>query len=653
MNFFEHQDQARKNTQWLVALFALSVVCIIVAIYIVALIAFGQSHRWAGMALWQPQIFWTIAIPTLLVIAAGSGYKLLTLRQGGKVIAQEMGGCLVTAGTIDPSEQKLLNVVEEMAIAAGISVPAVYVMNGEPGINAFAAGFTPNDAVIGVTRGCIETLSREELQGVIGHEFSHILNGDMRLNLNLVGVLNGILLIYLIGRVLLQTDQGYRSRDNKGNNLAMFGLALIAIGGIGLFFGRLIKSAVSRQREYLADASAVQFTRNPIGISGALRKIANHQYGALVRSPYAEENSHFFFGSALRFDFLGELFATHPPLEKRIQRLEGRSSAYAAAMPASPSANLQMGESSDTSMMGFAGGGTASPPVTAEIQAAAGQVVAQVGTVAPEHFAYAQKLVSRLPAGVQVGIRERQGAMAIVYNLMLDPQNSTVRQQQIEWLRKVEPADVFERTLQLSQEIEQLDVRMRLPLLDLTIPALRQSSATQCQQLFKCVQSLAKIDGQWSLTEFALYMVLCHRLQSCINPNLETKVQYTNLEEVWHDCLVVLSALARVGQTQPDAIAYAFRSGLSRLPGATQRELPQAPPACHLGDVKKSLEKLGLTTPKLKQAIVDACAHTVLLDNTITVQEAELLRAIVITMDCPLPPFLNASDRISKPTKTT
>lgn len=647
MNFFEHQDQARKNTQGLIALFGLSVICIIVAIYLVSLIAFGQARR--GFSLWQPQLFVTIAIPTIGVIAAGSFYKLLTLRQGGKVIAQEMGGRLVAAGTIDPSEQQLLNVVEEMAIASGISVPAVYVMNGEPGINAFAAGFTPNDAVIGVTRGCIDTLSREELQGVIGHEFSHILNGDMRLNLNLVGVLNGILLIYLIGRVLLES----RSRDSKGNNLAMFGLALVAIGGIGLFFGRLIKSAVSRQREYLADASAVQFTRNPIGISGALRKIANHQYRALVRSPYAEENSHFFFGSALNFNFLEKLFATHPPVEKRIQRLESRSAAYAATTPTASSASFQPVESGDSPIMGFAGGNAAQRSAKAEIQSEADLVVAQVGTVAPEHFAYAQKLVAQLPAGVQMGIRDQQGAIAIVYNLMLDLQNSTVRQQQIDWLRKVESVDVFERTLQLSQEIEQLDVRMRLPLLDLTIPALRQSSATQCQQWIKCVQSLAKIDGQWSLTEFALYMVLWHRLQPCISPNLETKVQYTNLEEVWNECLVVLSALARVGQTKPDQIAYAFRSGLSRLPGASQRELPQTPPACHLGDVKKSLEKLGLTAPKLKQSIVDACAHTVLLDNTITVQEAELLRAIVITMDCPLPPFLNSSDRISQPTKTT
>ncbi|WP_421656189.1 M48 family metallopeptidase [Leptothermofonsia sp. ETS-13] len=279
----------------------------------------GARSR-AGLGLWHPGLFWTVAIPTVVVIGVGSLYKLMVLSQGGSIITQEMGGRLITPDTPNPAEYQLLNIVEEMAIASGISVPAVYVLDGEPGINAFAAGFTPNDAVIGVTRGCMEILTRDELQGVIGHEFSHILNGDMRLNLRLVGVLNGILLIYILGRLAIEVRSG---RDRNGNGIALFGLALLIIGSVGLFFGRVIKAAVSRQREFLADASAVQFTRNPDGISAALRKIATHHSHSLVQSPYAEGNSHLFFGSALRFDLFGDLFATHPPLEERIHRLEG------------------------------------------------------------------------------------------------------------------------------------------------------------------------------------------------------------------------------------------------------------------------------------------------------------------------------------------
>jgi Zn-dependent protease with chaperone function len=291
MNFFEHQDRARQNTKMLIGLFVMAVMGMVFTIYIAALIAFGLFAQESVSILWYFNLFVLVAVPTIAVIGCGSYFKLVTLRQGGKVIAKDLGGRLVAHGTADPAEQQLLNVVEEMAIAAGISVPAVYVLDQEAGINAFAAGFTPNDAVIGVTRGTLDLLNRDELQGVIGHEFSHILNGDMRLNLRLVGLLHGILLIYIVGRVLFRSSGRSRSKE-KGDPFLLFGLALILIGGIGLVCGRLIKSAVSRQREFLADASAVQFTRNPAGIAGALLKISGHSRGALIHSPYAEVNSH-------------------------------------------------------------------------------------------------------------------------------------------------------------------------------------------------------------------------------------------------------------------------------------------------------------------------------------------------------------------------
>ncbi len=635
MNFFEHQDQARQNTKWLVGLFALSVLCIILMVYGAALFSFGMAARSrGGSGLWNPGLFWTVAIPTVVVIGMGSLYKLMVLSQGGSIIAQEMGGRLVTPDTPNPAEHQLLNIVEEMAIASGISVPAVYVLDRELGINAFAAGFTPNDAVIGVTRGCMENLSRDELQGVIGHEFSHILNGDMRLNLRLVGVLNGILLIYILGRLALEVRSG---RDRDGNGIALFGLALLIVGSVGVFFGRVIKAAVSRQREFLADASAVQFTRNPDGIMGALRKIASHHSHSLVQSPYAEENSHLFFGSALRFDLFGDLFATHPPLDERIHRLEAFSGKR-TSQPAIPSTSHSVSAAGDALVAGFSE--AAQPSAGATIQVSPDQVVEKVGTVSPEHCAYARALLSQLPDSLQQGIRERQSAIAIVYALLLDSQSSQLRKQQLEWLRQVEPSSVVDQTLQMVDFIDTLDASSRLPLLDLAVPALRQGSAEDCKRLFKCIHGLAGADGRWSLSEFALRSVLWHRLQPCINPKLDRKIQYNTLGQVWDDCLLLLSALAKVGQTGPDEIQYAFRSGVYRLPGISQLSLPETPPACNFRDMQKSLEKLGLASPKLKQVIVDACAHTVLLDNNVTIQEAELMRAIAITLDCPLPPFL-------------
>ncbi|WP_341525636.1 M48 family metallopeptidase [Nostoc sp. UHCC 0302] len=627
MNFFEHQDKARQNTQQLIGLFTLSIAVMILAIYIAALFLFRMAPRiW-----WHPGLFLYVAGITIIAIALASLYKILCLREGGSVIAQELGGRLLLPETADEQGRQLLNIVEEMAIASGISVPEVYLLESETGINAFAAGFTPNDAVIGVTRGSLQHLNRDELQGVIGHEFSHILNGDMQLNLRLVGLLHGILFIYLTGELLLRFRSS--SREDKGLPLWAFGLALMAIGGIGLLCGRLIKAAVSRQREFLADASAVQFTRNPNGMTGVLQKL--QQMDSRLVSPNAEAASHMFFSNALNPSFWEDIFSTHPPLTERIRRIGG---VKVRNVPSS-NRNQRTSSSPDSLVMGFASATNATTPE---------QVVNQVGSVAPEHFAHAQALLSKLPESLRLGVREQQSAMAIAFALALDTENLQIQERQITWLREVQPAEVVEKTLEFSSEIAQLDRNIRLPLVDLTIPTFRQNSAKDCQRLYKCLQGLVVATGSLSLWHFVLQLILWYRLQPCINPTSVTTVEFTSIEQIWSDSILVLSALARVGHSQPDAITYAFHSGVFRLPGAGQQEKVDTPVNCNLPEVKKSIDRLRLATPKLKQAIVDACAHTVLLDNKVTPSEADLLRAIAMTLDCPIPPFLNPQRGISK-----
>ncbi len=325
MDFFEQQDKARKNTKMLVVYFVLAVVCIIASVYLAILLIFhvtsakelppGTSPP--ELVLWDPRLFLYVVLGTIGVVAVGSLYKTLALSKGGSAVAESLGGRLVPADPGDPDERKLCNVIEEMAIAAGVPVPKIYVLDEENGINAFAAGHTPEDAAIGVTRGCMTLLSRDELQGVIGHEFSHILNGDMRLNLRIMGIIFGIVCLSVIGRVLIYS-RGGRGRQG-GNPMMYLGLALIVIGAIGLLFGRLIQAALSRQREFLADASSVQFTRNPAGLSGALQKIGGA--GSRIDSPHAGEASHMFFGNGLAKPFLGA-FATHPPLDERIRAID-------------------------------------------------------------------------------------------------------------------------------------------------------------------------------------------------------------------------------------------------------------------------------------------------------------------------------------------
>ncbi len=302
--------------------FAIAVVCIILSVYIASVLIFNgtSAYRQAGHAasefvVWDPAIFLYATLGTLAVVICGSLYQTAALAKGGSAVAESLGGRPIGVDTTDPDERRLRNVVEEMALASGVPVPSVYVLEDE-GINAFAAGHTPEDAAVAVTHGCMVLLNRDELQGIIGHEFSHILNGDMRLNIRLMGILFGILCLAVIGRLLLYP--GGRSGRDK-NPVMLLGIALIVIGAIGVFFGRLIQAALSRQRELLADASSVQFTRNPAGLSGALQKIG--LAGSRIASPHAGEASHMFFENGLSIPFLSML-ATHPPLGERIRAID-------------------------------------------------------------------------------------------------------------------------------------------------------------------------------------------------------------------------------------------------------------------------------------------------------------------------------------------
>src|SRR6202789_2648434 len=332
MDFFAQQEKTRKKTKWLVIYFILAVAAMIAAIYIAAVVIFSgvQLHQHRGnyyndqstpqISLWDPQIFLGVALGTIAIILIGSSYKTMALAAGGSAVSEMMGARLISSNTTDTDERKLLNVVEEMAIASGVPVPQVYVMDDEDGINAFAAGHKPGDATVTITRGCMKLLSRDELQGVIGHEFSHILNGDMRLNLRLMGTIFGILCLAIVGRVLLQALRGGRGKN--GAPIALIGLILFVIGYIGVFFGRLIQAAVSRQREFLADASSVQFTRNPNGITGALKKIGGlGENGSRLSHAHSEELSHMFFGNGISEAFIG-LLETHPPLTDRIRAFD-------------------------------------------------------------------------------------------------------------------------------------------------------------------------------------------------------------------------------------------------------------------------------------------------------------------------------------------
>jgi len=615
MNFFEQQDRARRRTGLLVVLFVAAVAAIISAVYVAALLALG------GDLVWEPDVFLAVTLVTVLIVAAGSTYRIITLSGGGAAVAAMLGGRKVTGAGADRGEQMLVNVVEEMSIAAGLPRPGIYVLNDEAGINAFAAGTRPDNAVVAVTRGCLNALTRDELQGVVAHEFSHILNSDMTLNIRLMGVLHGILVIGLIGELLVRSMRhsrpSGRRKGDAGAAIILFGLLLWLIGYIGVFFGNLIKAAVSRQREFLADASAVQFTRNPGGIAGALEKIARAT--ALLAAPQAAEASHLFFGQGVKAAFFG-LMATHPPLPERISRIRG---VPLAELPPTAAGAAVAGAAAGAA--GFAGGG------------AAAAVTASAGRLDEEHIAYAAALLQRLPDELRQTVREPFGALAVVFGLLLD-RDATVREQQLAWLTE-QHAPLAAEARALLPRLTAAGPQLRLPLAELAVATLRDLSAEQYAAFKPLAERLALWDGGVTVFEYALLRVVRQRLDAHFAPAGRPGVKYLSLAPVAQDVVVVLSALARAGSADAEQAGQAFAAGMQVLRVANVRGVLLAPSACGVTQVDAALDRLLLIAPGARQTLLAALAATAVADDRICPEELELLRAVAAALAIPVPPL--------------
>jgi Zn-dependent protease with chaperone function len=643
MDFFGHQDAARRKTGQLVVLFLLAVSAVVVAVYAAVRFLLFQTAAEDAVALpvFDPQLAGQVAFVTISVILVGSVYKTLALHAGGKAVASMLGGTELLPNSKEPGERRLLNVVEEMALAAGVPVPTVFVLEEEKGINAFAAGFSTSDAVIGVTRGAIEQLSRDELQGVIAHEFSHLLNSDSRLNLRLIGLLHGILVIAIIGRILLQGTTG---GDRKKGGLALFGLALLAIGGIGVFFGRLIKAAISRQREFLADASAAQFTRNPAGLAGALQRIATA--GSQLGTARAEEASHFFFANGLKNSFFSML-STHPPIEERVRRLDPALYPSLAELTSGRGPIRSQGHEADEDLaLGLTGrstepvaprldGGRASPATAAAV------LVGAVGQLQQRHIAYAQELRAGLPPELLAAAREPLSAQAIVLCLLLD-RDSKVRAHQSAALAAA-PTELKQEIARMAPLVQRCPRETHLPILDLSMPALGGMSEPQYRALRSWVDALAMADQRLELFELALQRALRRSLEQRFEGKGRTRELIHVLANVAKEISVLLSALAWSGHKgDPTGAQASFAVGVQELM-LEKIQLPNALlPAEHCGleAVDRALVELDRLIPRLKKPLLAACAATVATDRRVTVEEAELLRIIADTLGCPVPPLL-------------
>lgn len=642
MNFFEAQDKARRNTFWLVLLFALAVVALILLtnVFLLGIYRYMQTSEIVASPetlyqLYSWEVFAAVAAAVVLLVLGGSFYKMLSLAGGGPTIAEMLGGRLVARSTNDPLQRRLLNVVEEMAIAAGMPIPQVYVMS-DSSINAFAAGRTPADAVVGITDGALARLNREELQGVIAHEFSHIANGDMRLNIRLIAILHGILLIGLIGYFLLRSLRfAGRSRSRKGGGgllaIAALGAGLIVIGYAGTFFGQWIKAIVSRQREYLADSSAVQFTRNQQGISGALKKIGGSSgVGSYLESPSAPQYSHAYFADGIA-SFWQSMFATHPPLEKRISRIEpGWDGEYLK----SEIQRVIAPEPDETPMSESRG-----VAVTAAILSSVEQAISEVGTLNEENIQYVRELIVAMPLLLREAARDAYSARALVYaGLILVQKDTAVAARSLgATIANPEMQALVEKHL---PELENLEDRFRLPLLELCVHSLREMSPNQFVQFKAAVHQIIVSDRKVNLREWVVQRFVIQQLDQHFGFRKAPRAKHGNLQALRADVEIMLSLIAQVEHRDKSGAQAAFAAGADET-GLEQLELIM-PMTFGVERLDAALDELMRLKPLAKPRLLKACVAIIMHDGRATTRGIELVRAISTCLDCPMPPMRGA-----------
>lgn len=670
MNFFARQADARRHSRRMVVLFVLAVLAIVAAVDALIVVVFGLATQSPDGSVQIPlQLLAMVSLLVVGVIALASLYRSASLRGGGGAVARGLHATPVPPDTDNQAWKRLRNVIEEVAIASGVPVPEIYVLEQEPGINAFAAGYSPADAAICVTQGCLQMLNRDELQGVIAHEYSHVINGDMRLNIRLMGVVFGIVVLSVIGRQLINAawwtggSVGFgtgRNRRSNGNGLWAIGLGLVVIGGIGVFFARLIKASVARSRESLADASAVQFTRQTTGIAGALKKIGALEYGSQFTQVHGEEVSHMLFGEGQSWM---ALFATHPPLEQRIRALEPGFDPREFEEIAQRWQNLAQSSNRDDPRASATGlmprelltaavlVGAAAPsapvePISAvELPDAATRVpitpavvATKVGQADRAHYDTAAQVRGAIPDELAVAARSPQQALPLVLAMAL-AFDGHARAMHARMIAEAYPAPIADAVAALAPSVGSLHPLMRLPLAAMAFPALRRRPRAEIEKLVATLGEMAHADGVVGLDEYCLATLVRVQALDSLDPARGFVAGGLKLVECKEEALLVLGVLAAFGHDSDKEAERAFQLGLQEMlpnldarymrPGDWQRRLDEA------------LAQLDRLAPAGKELLVRGLTRAVREDGQVRVAEAELLRVMCAALHCPLPLVLS------------
>lgn len=635
-SFFDQQQEARTRSRWAVFGFILTVAFTLLGVSLVTALLLGFTAQTetdtAQLALqYQWDIVLTTAGLTLTVVCLASLFRHLQMRAGPEHVMRAMDGRRIDPETPAPPERQLLNIVEEMAIASGLPVPDVYIVD-EPGINAFAVGLSTDRAAIGVTRGALDTFTRDELQGVIAHEFSHILNGDMRLNTRLIAWLAGIFVLSELGllcfRMALYSGNGRRSRSDKDNGggtlvLLALGLAIWLCGAIGLLMGRILQAALSRQREFLADASAVQFTRNPDGIANALRKLGRNSRKAKLLHAESLEVAHMMFGSAKPLSLTG-LMATHPPLDARIRAI--LPSWDGTFLPATPNQPPPLPK-------------TSAPPPPLPKSAVLLTALATADTLTPSSES---PEAPPTPGGIRDAARSPDGARALVYLLLTQDTDPDTARIQTEALTNHETTALLHTLHHLRTLHPAIPEADRIPLLDLAAPALRHLAPPERETFKTLLDTLIRADNQVTLYEFAVRTLALRAIETPEEVRARSR-RSIHIRSAEAEVNLLLSFLAHIGADTQDQAQTAFEAARQQLLGYTGGiQLQLLPPeTCTLAALHHACTTLATLYPAFQQRLILA-AHAILrADGELRPAEHHAFRAAAAALNVPLPPDFN------------
>lgn len=666
MDFFEAQDNALARTKWLVFYFFAAVVLIIVAVYLAVTAGVFYYHHKAGLSE-APQLisFLRIILTSSVVIpmiCMGSFWKISQLRsKGGGGVAEALGGRKITSSTKRANERKLRNVVEEMAIASGLPVPEVYILDRESGINAFAAGFSFNDAAVGITRGALEQFDRDELQGVVAHEFSHILNGDMQLNTRLSGWIHGIIMLTLLGRGFWRligggdSDNdggggiyigGGRSRggggggsDSKGGGAGALILAIILvavlitiIGFIGEFFARLIQASVSRQREFLADASAVQFTRNPEGIGNALRRIGGFHRHAIVGHPNTSEFAHSFFSSSLKSGV--SIWATHPPLDQRISKIvKDWKGDFLKPRPRPKPETPRKKETQQRSPFGGIAGRNAGENSDFQKMLTAGLFMRCLGELKTNSQAYAQKIHAKLQVNWPEAFEDAEASPALLLSLLHHTDGASAAKQ-LEVLESSYP-DFSESITHFAKKLKELDRSERLIMIGILADRLPEALIeSERREFIECVEAFVAADEKVTPFEIACLQTVRRSLlkESDFAPKRHANDAIVEAASILATRLLAETRIE--GLSANDILESASKQApyFMNLLGTAESVDPAS--------IAKAFDTLASSHFGIRKQFLAICERIVAADKKASIEEVELLRAIAIGIAVPAAPIL-------------